>query len=172
MGDAFAIHDVKLALGEVSGDFVFYDLDPGAVAHDLAIALFNLTDAADVHTHGGEEFEGATAGLCLGAAKHDADFFADLIGKEDNALGFANGTCQAAHRLTHHAGLQADSCVAHLPVELVFRNEGGDGVDHDQVDCARADKGFGDVECVLSAFGLRDHKVVEINADCLSVAGV
>ena len=86
MGDPFAIHDVELALGEGRRDFVFHDLDSGAVTHDLAITLLDLTDTADVHTHGGEEFEGAPAGLCLGAAEHHADLFADLIGKEDNAL--------------------------------------------------------------------------------------
>ena len=92
MGDTFAIHDIELALGEGRRDFIFHDLNPGTVAHDLAIALFDLTDATDVHSHGGEEFEGAPTWLCLGATKHDADFFADLVSKEDNALRLADGT--------------------------------------------------------------------------------
>ena len=68
--------------------------------------------------------------------------------------------------------MQSNGSVAHLAVELVLRDEGGDGVDHDQVDGSGTDEGFGDVKCVLAAFGLRDHKVVEIDADRLSIAGI
>lgn len=172
VGDALTIHDVEFGLGEGWSDLVLYDLDASTVADDLAVALFDLADAADVHTDRREELKCATAGLCFGAAEHDADLFADLISKEDDTLCLGDGSGEAAHGLTHHTCLEANGGVSHLAVELVLGDEGGDGVDHDDVDCAGADQSFGDVEGILAAFGLGDHQVLQIDANDLGVAWV
>ena len=138
-GNALVIHNVEFAFGKRRGDFVFDDLDFCAVADDFARRVFDLPDSADIDAHGGEEFEGASAGGRFGVAEHNADFFADLVGEDANARGFADCGGKAAHCLRHHSRLQADGGVAHLSFELLSRNEGGDGVDYDDVDCAAAD---------------------------------
>ena len=134
VGNAFVVHDIEFTLSERRGDLVFHDLDASTIAHDFAVTFLNLADAANIHPHGGEELEGAATGLRLGATEHDPDFFADLVGKEHHALRFADRGGQAAHRLAHHTGLQADRGIAHLTVEFVLRDEGGHRVDYNDID--------------------------------------
>ena len=95
-----------------------------------------------------------------------------MVCEDADAFGLADCRGEAAHCLTHHARLQAHGSVAHLAFKLLTRNERGDGVYHNDVDCARTDKGFGDVEGVLSAFGLGNHEVFEVDADDFRVLGV
>ena len=170
--NAFVVHNVEFAFRKRRRNLVLYNLDFRAVADDLARRVFNLSDSADVDAHRGEELEGASAGGCLGIAEHHADFFADLVRENAYALCLADCGGEAAHGLTHHAGLETHRCVAHLPVEFLTRNERGNGVDYDNVDCARADERFGDVERVFAAFGLRDHQVFEVYAHDLRILGV
>ena len=56
--------------------------------------------------------------------------------------------------------MDAHGGVAHLTFELLLGDEGGDGVDDDDIDGAGADEGFGDIEGVFARFGLGDQEVV------------
>ena len=54
----------------------------------------------------------------------------------------------------HEAGLQAHVAVAHVALDLGAGREGGDGVDHHDVDGAGADEHVGDLERLLTGVGL------------------
>jgi hypothetical protein len=59
--------------------------------------------------------------------------------------------------------------VAHLAVELGLGDEGGDGVEDDDVDRVGADERLHDVERVFAGVGLGDEEIVEVHADHLGV---
>ena len=80
--DAFAVEDVELCLAEGRGDFVFNHFNLGFVAQNV-VAFFNLAGTADIEAYGGVEFQGVAAGSGFGAAKHHADFHADLVDEYD-----------------------------------------------------------------------------------------
>ncbi len=118
------------------------------------------------------ELQGAAAGGGFRAAEHDADFFADLV--DENHAGFAlgNGAGQFAHGLAHQPGLQADVRIAHFAVQFLLRNQGGDGVDDDDVDGVALDEHFGDVHGLFAAAGLADQQRFEIDAQFFGPGGV
>jgi hypothetical protein len=72
---------------------------------------------------------------------------------------------RAAHGLGHKAGLASHGHVAHLPVEFGLGDEGGDGVEDDDVDRVGADERLHDVEGVFTGIGLGDEQVIEIYPD-------
>ena len=59
--------------------------------------------------------------------------------------------------------------VAHLPLDLRLGNESGHGVDHDDVQTARADEHVGDLKGLLTGVRLGDEKIVGVNAQGLGV---
>ena len=59
--------------------------------------------------------------------------------------------------------------VAYLSLDLRLGNESGHGVDHDDVQTARADEHVGDLEGLLTGVRLGDEKVVGVNAQGLGV---
>src|SRR5690606_721186 len=152
--------------------FVFDDLETGAIADDGAGAVLDLPDAADVHPDGAEELERAAPWRGLGAAEHDAEFFADLGGEEADALRFVADRGQPAHGLAHEARLGADGRVAHLAFKFGARNQGGNGVDDNDLDSVRADQRFGYIEGIFAGIRLGDEQVVEVDAQDLRVARV
>ncbi len=83
-----------------------------------------------------------------------------------------DGSGELAQGLGHQAGLQAHVRVAHFAVELGLGDEGGDGVDDEDVDGAGADEGFDDLEGLLAVVGLRDEEVVDVDAKLLGVGGI
>ena len=79
---------------------------------------------------------------------------------------------QLAQRLAHQPGLDADEGVAHLALDLGARHEGGDGVDDDAVDAARADQRLGDLERLLAGVRLADEELVDVDAAGAGVARI
>src|ERR1019366_694524 len=165
LGNALVVHDVELHLGERRGDLVLHDLDLGAVADDLALGRLDLVLPADVDADGREKLQRAAARRGLGAAEHHADLFADLVGENAHAVRLADDGGETAHGLRHQAGLAAHGHVAHLAVELGLGDEGGDGIEHDDIDAVGADERLHDVERVLAAIGLGNEEIVEVHAD-------
>ena len=76
---------------------------------------------------------------------------------------------ELAQRLAHQAGLQAHVAVAHLAFDLGARHERRDRIDDQHVDRAGADERIGDLERLLAGIGLRDQKVVDIDAELAGI---
>ena len=111
------------------------------------------------------ELQRATARLGLRRAEHHADLLADLVREEAERLRAVQVAGELAHRLGHHARLQADGLVAHLALELGARRQRGDRVDRDDVDGAGAHEHVGDLERLLAVVGLGDEQLVDVDAD-------
>src|SRR5512133_964357 len=91
--DALAIKDVELHLAERWSHLILYHLHPSAVSDDRRFlaslrrrGFFDRANSPHVEAHRGVELERVTAGRGLGAAEHNPDFHADLVGKEDDAV--------------------------------------------------------------------------------------
>jgi hypothetical protein len=102
-----------------------YDLDLGAGADDQ-VAFFDGGNAAYVHTYRGVELEGAASGGGFWISEHDADFFANLIDKNETSARLRNCSRKFPQGLRHQPGLKAHMAIAHFAVEFGFRDEGGD----------------------------------------------
>ena len=59
--------------------------------------------------------------------------------------------------------------IAHLPLDLGPGGQGGDRVDHQQVNGAAADQHFSDLQGLLTGVGLADQQVIRLDA---KVAGI
>src|SRR6266513_2417685 len=94
-------------------------------------ASVNGADAPDVDADAGVELKRFAARRGLGIAEHDADLFADLVGKNAAGPRFRNKGGELAERRAHQAGLGADGGVANFSFKFLFRDERGDGVEHD-----------------------------------------
>src|SRR5262249_8321068 len=138
-GDALVVHNVELGVLEGRGDLVLDDAGAGAAAHGL-LALLDRAGAADGDADGGGELEGAAAGRGLGGAVHHADLLADLVDEDDGAVAPGDDAGELAHGLGHEAGLEADDGLAHLALDLGLGDEGGDGVDDDEINRVGTDK--------------------------------
>src|SRR5215472_818166 len=88
-GDAFTVENVEFCFAEGRGDFVLHDFGASARADD-PVAVLDGLDAADVHSHGGIEFQRAAAGGSFRIAEHHADFFANLVDEDEAGLRFRN----------------------------------------------------------------------------------
>ena len=170
-GDAFVVHDVKLGGAERCGDFVFDDFDLCAVAGDI-VAFFDLADATNVETDGSVKLEGVAASGGLRIAKHDANFHADLVDENDGGFGLADDAGELAHGLRHEASLETHLGVAHVAVNFSLGDEGGDGVNDDDVDGVRADESFANFEGLFAVVGLRNEEVGSVNADAFGVSRI
>src|SRR5450756_1334269 len=129
-------------------------------------------DGADGEADGGVELERLAAGGDFGAAEHDADLLAQLIGEAADRARPAEGAGELAQRLAHEAGLQADEAVAHLALYLGLGRERRYRVDGDDVEGAAAHQHLGDLERLLAVVGLRHQQLVDVDADGLCVHGV
>ena len=139
------------------------------VAADQLGAVFEVLHAADLHADRGVELEGAAAGRDLRVAVDDADLFAQLVDEDRDALALCDRTGELAHRLAHHAGVQADEGVAHFALDLGTGGQRRDRVDNDDVDRARAHERLRDVEALLTGVRLRNQQAVDVNAERLGV---
>src|SRR5579863_8884922 len=98
MGDAFAIHNVKLSFAERGRSLVLDHFDFGARACYL-ITFLNSGNAANIHAHGGVELEGATAGGRLRVAEHDPDLLPDLVDEYQAGARLGDNSRQLAQGL-------------------------------------------------------------------------
>src|SRR5512143_3091325 len=121
LGDSFAVRDVELRDAERGRDLVLDDLDLRAAADD-DLAVLDRVDAPDVDAHGRIELQGAAAGRRLGVPEHDADLLADLVDEDERGLRLRDDGRELPERLRHETRLQAHRRVAHLALELGFRN--------------------------------------------------
>ena len=62
--------------------------------------------------------------------------------------------------------------IAHLPLDLGLGDEGGDRVDHDDVQRPRPDEHVGDLQGLLAGIRLGDDERVGVHAELLGVLGV
>ena len=131
-----------------------------------------VAGAADVDADGGVELQGPSAGGGFGVAEHHADLLADLVDEDDGGAGAVDGAGELAQRLGHQAGLEPDVAVAHLALDLGAGDQGGDGVDDDDVDGVGADEQLADFEGLLAGVGLGDEQVVEVDAQSSGPGGV
>ena len=170
--DAFGVENIKFRFSKGGGHFIFDDFDSGAAADGGAGGFFDGGDTADIHAHRGVEFEGTSPRGGFGAAEHDADFFADLVGEDHAGSGAIDVGGQFAEGLGHQAGLQAHVALAHFAFQLGFGCEGGDGVDDDDIEFAGFDQGFTDIEGFLPGIGLGDEEAFEVDPDAGGIPGV
>src|SRR5206468_9187099 len=140
------------------GDLVLHNLDLHSGA-DHFFAFFDLRHAANVDAHRGVELEGAATAGGLWVAEHHTDLFADLVDEDQACSGLGDDAGELPQGLRHQPRLQSHLHIAHLAFELGARNERGHGVDDDQIDGARADKDFSDLQGLFAAVGLRDEEV-------------
>jgi len=128
--DAAVEHDVKFGIAEGGSDLVLHDAGPDMGA-DGAGGILDGIDAPNVYADGTVKFEGAAAGSGFRIAEHDADFFADLVDKDEAGSAFVDGGGEFSHRLAHQAGLQAYMRISDIPVDFRLGDQGGDGIDND-----------------------------------------
>ena len=62
--------------------------------------------------------------------------------------------------------------VAHFPFEFGARHQGGDAIDHENIDRVRAHQRVGDFERLLASIGLGNQEFVDIDAEFASIARV
>src|SRR3989344_3767176 len=120
-GNAAVIKNVKLGDFEGRGDFVFDDLGPVATANNF-LAFLDIADLAHVNPDRGVELQGPAAGSDFGVTEHDADFFAQLVGEDNDAFTFADGAGHLAQSLAHQTGLETHNRVAHFAFDFGFGN--------------------------------------------------
>jgi hypothetical protein len=68
--------------------------------------------------------------------------------------------------------MDADEAVAHFAFEFGLGDEGGDGVDDEDVDGIGADEGGGDFERLFGVIGLGDEEIVDIDAEFAGIGGI
>src|SRR5207249_4961100 len=144
----------KLSNAEGGRHFILDDLDTSTAAHDI-LTLFDGVDTADVEADRGVELKCFPASGDFRVAKHDADFFTELIGEDDGSVRVADGGGEFTHSLAHETSLQADVGVTHFAFDFGTRCEGGHGVDDDDIDGITAHEGIDDLEGLLTSVGLR-----------------
>src|SRR4029077_14533748 len=132
-GNSLVIHDVEFGFGEWWRHFVLHNLDPGAVTGDYAIGLFDCTDAANIDTDAGVEFQGLAARCRLGVTEHDADFFANLVGEDAAGPRFRDQGSEFAQRRAHQTSLRAYSGIANFALQFGPCHERGNRIDHDDI---------------------------------------
>ena len=133
--NALAVHDIELSFTKWWSQLVFHDLAASSVTQNT-IRSFDGTNPSNVNALRSVKFQGITARCGFWIAKHDTDLQANLINEEHDGLGFVDATCQLTERLRHQACLKTYVRIPHVTFELGFWHEGGNGVDHQHVDCA------------------------------------
>ena len=92
--------------------------------------------------------------------------------KMTDGLGLGDQGGELAHGGTHQAGLETGWSRPSRRRVSALGDEGGDGVDDDHVDGARADQRIGDFKRLLAGVGLRNEQVVEVHAEFVGVVGI
>src|SRR6266446_482083 len=170
-GDTFTVENVEFGFAEGRGDFVLHHFAAGARTDD-AVAFLDGLNAANVQANGSVELQRAAAGGGFRVTEHHADLFADLVDEDEAGARLGDDGGEFAQRLRHQARLQAHLRIAHFAFKLGFGDQGGDGVDHDDVDAAGANQRLGDFKGLLAVIGLRDEKVVDVHTEFAGVDGI
>src|SRR5215471_10733736 len=131
----FAIHDVEVDDLEWRRHFVFDDFYARLIA-DYLVSLLDRSDAPNIQANRSIKLQCVTARGRLRIAKHHADLEADLIDENHHCARTGDRAGQLAQRLTHEAGVQSHMAVAHLPLELGARHQGGDRIYDKNIDRA------------------------------------
>ena len=92
--------------------------------------------------------------------------------KIHTVLRAVDHTGELAQCLRHQSGLQTHVAVAHVTLDFALGSECGHGVDHQHIDCRRADKLLGNLQGLLTVVGLRNEEVVDIHAEFLGIKTV
>ena len=92
--------------------------------------------------------------------------------KTEAGFRFRHDAGQLPERLRHQPRLETHLRVAHLAIDFRLGHERGHRVDDDDIDAARSDENFDDLERLLAVVGLRHEQVFEINAEFLCIRGV
>ena len=108
----------------------------------------------------------------FGVAEHDADLLAELVDEDAAGVRLGDVRGELAEGLGHETGLEADLVLAHLAFDFRFRSEGGDRVDHDNVDGAAPDEVVRDLERLFTVVRLRDQEGFEVHAQGLRIGPV
>ncbi len=127
------------------------------------------TGTADVQTHRGVELQGITAGGGFWAAEHHADFHADLVDEDHQAVGVLDVAGDLAQRLTHQTRLQTNVHITHFAFNFRLRHQRRHGVDDDYVNRVGAHQHVGDFQRLLAGIRLRHQQVVDIHAQLAGV---
>ena len=126
------------------------------------LAFLDAADAADVDADRGVELERAAAGRRLGVAEHHADLLADLVDEDHGSVSLlATTPVSLRSAWVIRRACRPDVRVAHLAFDFRPRDQGGDGVDDDDVDGVGADEQLADLQRLLAGVGLGDEQVVE-----------
>jgi len=128
------------------------------------LPFLDLADAPDIETDRRIEFEGIAAGGGFGAAEHHADLHANLIDEDDEGVGAGDRGGEFTQGLAHQAGMEAHCGCRPSRLRVRRAGERGHGVHHQHVDRGGAHQGVANFQGLLAGVGLRDQKVVEIDA--------
>ena len=167
-GNPFAVHDVELRHAEWRRQLVLHHLHARA-SPDHPVGVLDGSNAPDVDAHGRVELQRPAAGGRFRVAEHHADLLAQLVDEQEAGTRLRHHAGQLPQRLRHQAGLQPDLRVAHLALDFGPWHEGGDRVDDDDVDGARAHQGLDDLQRLLAVIRLRDQEVVELHPELARV---
>src|SRR5699024_9329174 len=163
-GDPLAVDDVELRLLERRGHLVLHHSGAGAVSNGVGAILKRL-DPAHIDPHRGVELQRLTTGGGFRAAEEDADLLPQLVDEDRRGSGGRQRPGEFPQRLRHQARLQPHVRITHFPFDLSFGNEGGDGVDDDDVQRAGADEHVSDLQGLLPGVGLGDEQRVGVDSE-------
>ena len=157
-------YDIELRRAEGGRQLVLHDLGPYTVADDSTVVFQGLY-AAQVYAHGAVELEGAAAGGHLRVAEDDADLLPQLVDEDEGGPGVGHGGGELAQRLRHEARLQPGQGIAHITLDLRAGDEGGDAIDHYDVDGVGAYERLADLQRLLAGIWLGDQHVLDVDAE-------
>ena len=84
--DTLTVHDLELDLFERRRDLIFHHFHARLAAYHF-VTFFHRADAAYIQTHRGVELQGVAASGGFWAAEHHTDLHADLVNKDNQAVG-------------------------------------------------------------------------------------
>ena len=136
------------------------------------IPFLDIANFTHINANRSVKFESLTTSGDFRIAKHDTNFVAKLIGKDDDAFALGDGPGNLAKSLTHEPSLHPHGSIPHLTLYLGLGNQSGHRVNDDDIDTARADKCLGDFQSLFAVVRLREEKAVQINSDGLGASRV
>src|SRR6185436_10560280 len=129
-------------------------------------------DAPDVDAHRAVELQGAAARRDLRVAEDDADLLAQLVDKNHRGFRLGDATRELAQGLRHETSLQARQRITHLAFYFSAWHEGGDAIDHDDINSVGAHECLTDLQRLLARIRLRDQEVVNFHTEGPGISGV
>ena len=171
MGNAFAIHDVKICLTERRCHFVFDYLCTGMAA-DQMISVLDMLHTAHINTDGRIELQCTAAGGNLRIAVHHTHLFTQLVDKNSHTAGLCNDTCQLSQCLAHQTGMQAYKGIAHFTFNFRTGHQCCNRVHNNDIQCTGAYQLFCDFQTLVTAVRLGYQQAVHIYAQCCRIGRI